>query len=71
MLHKKVSIFAGDNKCGKPTFPETIVYILMPLIGGLLKDNAGFIAAFILQHYLNIEWNRQTTWGLFFRAGNF
>lgn len=61
MLHKKVSIFAGDNKCGKPTLPETIFYILMPLIGDLVKDNAGFEAASILQPYLNFEWNRQTT----------
>ncbi len=72
VLDKKVSIFAGDNGCGKSTLLETIAYSLnLPLIGGSLKDNAGFEAAAILQPYLNIEWNRQTSRGFFFRAEDF
>lgn len=71
-LDKKITIFIGDNGCGKSTLLECIALNLnLPLIGGQIKNHEGFEAARILQPYLEIEWNRQTPKGFFFRAEDF
>jgi len=71
-LDKKVTIFVGDNGCGKSTLLETIAMSLnLPLIGGFISERPGFEAATILQQYLHIEWQHQTSKGFFFRAEDF
>lgn len=71
-LHPKVTIFIGDNGCGKSTLMETIALKLnLPLIGGYINAHAGFDAATLLQPYTEIEWKRQTHTGFFFRAEDF
>ncbi len=72
VLDKSVSIFVGDNGTGKSTLLETIAYkINLPLIGGFIQSQAGFVAAAVLKPYLDIEWKRQTSSGFFFRAEDF
>jgi len=71
-LDKRVTIFIGDNGCGKSTLLESIALNLnLPLIGGHIKDHAGFEAARLLQPYIEIEWKHQTHKGFFFRAEDF
>ncbi|MEO8712854.1 MAG: AAA family ATPase [Parafilimonas sp.] len=68
----KLSIFIGDNGSGKSTLLETIAYeINLPLIGGYIKEVKDFEAARILKPYLQIDWNRDTQVGFFFRAEDF
>ena len=73
-LNAGVSIFIGDNGCGKSSLLEALAYkINLPLIGGFIKANnrTGFDAAESLQSYLKINWKRQTAKGFFFRAEDF
>lgn len=71
-LDKKVTIFIGDNGCGKSTLLESIALCLrLPLIGGHINEHPGFEAAAILKPFIEIEWNRQTSKGFFFRAEDF
>lgn len=71
-LDNKVTIFVGDNGSGKSTLLETIAMSLnLPLIGGFISERPGFEAARILQQYLHIEWQHQTSKGFFFRAEDF
>lgn len=71
-ISKQVTIFVGDNGSGKSTLLESIAYQLnLPLIGGHIKSHPGFEAAGILQPYLKLQWNRQTSKGFFFRAEDF
>jgi predicted ATPase len=71
-LNSKVTIFAGDNGSGKSTLLESIALKLnIPLIGGHIQNHPGFEAARILKPYIEIEWNRQTAKGFFFRAEDF
>ncbi len=72
ILDSKVTIFVGDNGSGKSTLLESIAFKLnLSLIGGYIQNHPAFEAARILQPYLEIEWNRQTTKGFFFRAEDF
>ncbi|SRR6185312_7418034 len=71
-LSKQVTIFIGDNGCGKSTLLETIALKLnLPLISGFISPGAGFEAAGLLQPFLQIEYQRQTHNGFFFRAEDF
>lgn len=71
-LDNRVTIFIGDNGCGKSTLLETIALKLnLPLIGGFIKSDAGFEAARLLQPFIKIEYQRQTSKGFFFRAEDF
>jgi len=71
-LSKQVTIFIGDNGCGKSTLLETIALKLnLPLISGFISPGAGFEAAGLLQPFLQIEYQRQTHKGFFFRAEDF
>jgi predicted ATPase len=71
-LDKRVTIFIGDNGCGKSTLLESIALCLrLPLIGGHIYEHPGFEAAAILKPFIEIEWNRQTSKGFFFRAEDF
>ena len=71
-LSPQVTILIGDNGCGKSTLLETIALKLnLPLIGGFIKDHAGFEAARILQPFIKTDWKRQTQQGFFFRAEDF
>lgn len=71
-LHHQVTIFVGDNGSGKSTLLESVALKLkLPLIGGHIGTHAGFEAAHSLQPYVNIEWQRQTSKGFFFRAEDF
>jgi predicted ATPase len=71
-LDNRVTIFVGDNGSGKSTLLETIAMSLnLPLIGGFISERPGFEAARILQQYLHIEWQHQTSKGFFFRAEDF
>ncbi len=71
-FNSKVTIFIGDNGCGKSTLLESIALKLnLPLIGGFIKEHPGFEAARLLQHYVEIEWKRETKKGFFFRAEDF
>src|SRR5690349_20453987 len=71
-LGNQVTIFVGDNGCGKSSLLESLALQLnVPLIGGFIDTHAGFEAARTLQPYINIEWKRQTHKGFFFRAEDF
>jgi predicted ATPase len=72
-LSKRVTIFIGDNGCGKSTLMETLaLHLKLPLISGYIQPQAaGFEAARILQSYIQIEWQRETHKGFFFRAEDF
>jgi len=72
VLDTPVSIFAGDNGCGKSSLLESIAFSLnLPLIGGYIKGHLGFNAAKLIKPFLQIEWKRQTSMGFFFRAEDF
>jgi predicted ATPase len=71
-LNNQITIFVGDNGSGKSTLMESIALKLkLPLIGGHINSHAGFEAARLLQPYLKMEWQRQTSKGFFFRAEDF
>lgn len=71
-LETPVTILAGDNGCGKSTLLEGQAYTLrLPLIGGQIKENAGYEAAAILYPFFKLEWRRETHQGFFFRAEDF
>lgn len=71
-LNNQVTIFVGDNGSGKSTLLESLaLYLKLPLIGGHIKSHAGFEAARLLQPYMKVEWQRQTSKGFFFRAEDF
>ena len=72
IMNNQVTIFVGDNGSGKSTLLETLAFYLnTPLIGGHIKAHPGFEAARALQPFLQLEWNRQTSKGFFFRAEDF
>ncbi|MEO7309083.1 MAG: AAA family ATPase [Chitinophagaceae bacterium] len=72
LLDSPVTILVGDNGCGKSTLLEAIAYKLsLPLIGGEIKENAGFEAAEILQPFIELSWKHETHRGFFFRAEDF
>ncbi len=71
-LDNHVTIFVGDNGCGKSTILECIAYqINLPLIGGYIQSHAGFDAARVLDSHLKLVWQRRTRKGFFFRAEDF
>ena len=71
-LDPGVTIFVGDNGCGKSSLLEALALKLdLPLIGGYIKTHAGFDAARTLKPFVEINWQRQTQNGFFFRAEDF
>lgn len=71
-LDNPVTIFVGDNGCGKSTILESIAYHLnLPLIGGFIENRSGFEAARLIEPFLDVEWKRETKKGFFFRAEDF
>lgn len=71
-LDHKLTIFVGDNGTGKSTLLESLALKLnLPLIGGMIGSHAGFEAAKLLQPFVQIQWNRETMAGFFFRAEDF
>ena len=72
MLDERVTIFVGDNRCGKSTLLETIaLYLNISLIGGYIQSHVSFEAAEKLKSSLKIEWHMQLNKGFFFRAEDF
>jgi predicted ATPase len=73
-LNKAVTIFVGDNGCGKSSLLESIAYKLnFPLIGGGIKhhERSGFEASESIEPFLEIVWKKETYKGFFFRAEDF
>jgi predicted ATPase len=73
VLGEQVTIFVGDNGCGKSTLLESLAYSIdIPLIGGRIGGaSASFEAAKTIKPYLQIDWQKQTQKGFFFRAEDF
>jgi len=71
-IENEITIFVGDNGCGKSTVLESIALRCnLPLIGGFISNSPGFEAARLLQPFVELEWQRQTKKGFFFRAEDF
>lgn len=72
-LGDQVTIFVGDNGCGKSTLLESLAYSIdIPLIGGRIGGaSPSFAAAQAIKPYLQIDWQRETKKGFFFRAEDF
>ena len=67
-----VTVFVGDNGSGKSSLLESLaLYLDLPLIGGYIGRRHGFEAARAIKPFLQVEWNRQTKTGFFFRAEDF
>jgi predicted ATPase len=68
-----ITIFIGDNGCGKSTILETLAYSIgLPTISSKSIETDGSLkAAKLLAPYFQLSWTNKTRQGLFFRAEDF